>query len=43
MGLANAPRPGPGSMRVGLLDALYLMGEAEVVKGAKVDAVAADD
>lgn len=36
VGLANAPRPGPGSVRVGLLDALHLMGEAEVVAGVKV-------
>jgi hydroxyethylthiazole kinase len=36
IGLANAPRPGPGSLRVGLLDALHLMTEAEVLAGAKV-------
>jgi hydroxyethylthiazole kinase len=40
VGLANAPRPGPGSVRVGLLDALHLMGEAEVLAGAKVKEVA---
>jgi hypothetical protein len=36
VGLANSPRPGPGSLRVGLLDALHLMGEAEVVSGVKI-------
>jgi hypothetical protein len=40
VGLANAPRPGPGSLRVGLLDALHLMGEAEVLGGAKLEEVA---
>jgi hypothetical protein len=36
VGLANAPRPGPGSLRVGLLDALHLLGEAEVVAGVNL-------
>lgn len=39
VGLANAPRPGPGSVRVGLLDALYTMGADDVAKGARVEAV----
>ncbi|KIY95519.1 hydroxyethylthiazole kinase [Monoraphidium neglectum] len=34
--LAAAPRPGPGSLRVGLLDALHIMGEAEVLAGVRV-------
>lgn len=42
-GLAGAPRPGPGSLRVGLLDALHLMGRDEVVAGARVRAVDAGD
>ena len=40
-GLAAAPSPGPGSLRVGLLDALHLMGEAEVLAGVKVAELAA--
>ncbi|KAI8465436.1 MAG: hydroxyethylthiazole kinase [Monoraphidium minutum] len=41
VGLVNAPRPGPGSVRTGLLDALHLLGEAEVVAGVRVEEQAA--
>ncbi|KAI8474542.1 MAG: THI10f [Monoraphidium minutum] len=34
--LANAPRPGPGSLRAGLLDALSLLGEDEITRGVKI-------
>ncbi len=35
-GLAAAPRPGPGSLRVGLLDYLHLLDREAVEQGAKV-------
>ncbi|KAG2492656.1 hypothetical protein HYH03_009071 [Edaphochlamys debaryana] len=36
-GLRLAPRPGPGSLRVGLLDCLHLMDQATVAGGALVE------
>lgn len=36
VGLSTAPRPGPGSLRVGLVDALRLMEQQQVLGGAKV-------
>jgi hypothetical protein len=35
-GLKAAPRPGPGSLRVGLLDNLHLMDQATVEAGVKL-------
>ncbi|GLC63144.1 hypothetical protein PLESTB_001986200 [Pleodorina starrii] len=38
-GLQLAPRPGPGSLRVALLDCLHLMERAAVVEGARIEVV----
>lgn len=40
MGIEAAPQPGPGSLRIGLLDALHLMAEGDVLAGCKVEALA---
>ncbi|PNW81666.1 hypothetical protein CHLRE_06g255350v5 [Chlamydomonas reinhardtii] len=39
-GLRLAPRPGPGSLRVALLDMLHLMDQATVKAGARIEVMA---